>query len=487
MIKRITFLSLSISIILIVYISLWLYIQNFSIWLTFSVFLISFFVGILEIPFSLAFTFFVISLFIFNFVSFIISWIDFKTLPFTWNGSVSLNSLNLILISLAAFVITYFSLKVFSSNPMSSKNFENLNLPKKYFRILFYIVLFSYISKIIFNFIAIIIVLKFGYLSYWLNFMSFYTQRAFFVRITELGPIFFFFLIPFSKKGTKSRKILVFLYFFEAFTNLFIGKRGSFILNLMIFILFLAYEAKKNGFKSVKSFRKKFFIVTLFVLIMAPLFLASMKLIEIIRVKENLYVRNYNLIELSKEVLFSQGISGLVLIDFVVDNKDELPKNKSFLLAPLYEYFSNSIFSKAFGKTQEYNKFSRDFAFNSGYLSSLFAYLNVREYYLSGGGTGSSYIAEAYGDAGILGVIFVNVLYAIICYIIDIKIYLTPLKLTILLNIMRYILWAPRAMAFYFIKILIQPSFIISFFFLYLILYRSKEKIPYSKKIKHKP
>jgi len=194
-----------------------------------------------------------------------------------------------------------------------------------------------------------------------------------------------------------------------------------------------------------------------------------MKYIEIIRMQKSL--TQLGIYDLVKNALYEQGLSGLMLIDYVVKNKDYLSEHKSFLLAPLREYFQGSIFAKALGSYKEYQLNTREYALDISYLGPLYSLLNARDYYLSGGGSGSSYIAEAYGDLEIFGVIAISILYSIIAFLIDRSSNLSPLQLAISIQVFREILIAPRGIALNFAKTFFQPTFLVTFLLLFFIMH----------------
>ena len=421
--------------------------DSLTIWITFSIFMVGFAFGIINVPFSMAFFFFLITLFIFNFTSIIMNWVEFKTLPTAWMGKVSIESAKLILFSLTTFMAFYMFLWVlYQRKDYFNKKVFYINT--KVIRILYIITMVAYLIGVYFNLRAFTIVSNKGYLAYYTDYLSYRSQFFLLQRITSISPFLFFFTIYFLEG--RSRNILFTFYWLDTITSLMTGVRNKFILNSMIFVLYLAYESRVHGKNSLKRFRKLFYLVLVIVLVVSPLIISGMKYIEIIRMQKSL--TQLGIYDLVKNALYEQGLSGLMLIDYVVKNKDYLSEHKSFLLAPLREYFQGSIFAKALGSYKEYQLNTREYALDISYLGPLYSLLNARDYYLSGGGSGSSYIAEAYGDLEIFGVIAISILYSIIAFLIDRSSNLSPLQLAISIQVFREILIAPRGIALNFAK-----------------------------------
>jgi len=353
-------------------------------------------------------------------------------------------------------------------------------------RILYIATMIAYLVDIYFNLQAFAIVSKSGYLYYYTYFTGYRSQFFLLQRIIDVSPFLFFFTIYFLEG--RSRNILFTIYWLDAITGLMTGARNRFVLNSMIFIFYLAYESKIRGKNSVKKFRSFFYRILIILLVLSPLILSGMNYIGIIRMHGSL--SQIDIYGLAKDALYEQGLSGLRLIDYVVDNENHLPEHKSFLLAPFRESFQKNIFAKALGYYKNYQPNTREYALNTVHLGNLFSLLNYRDYYLSGGGFGGSYIAEAYGDLGIFGVIIITILYSVIAFVLDRSSSLSPLQLTIGIQIFKKVLIAPRETALNFALIFFQPTFLVTLLLLFFIMrFKTSTKISgvtkHSEAMKH--
>ncbi len=174
--------------------------DSLTIWITFSIFMVGFAFGIINVPFSMAFFFFLITLFIFNFTSIIMNWVEFKTLPTAWMGKVSIESAKLILFSLTTFMAFYMFLWVlYQRKDYFNKKVFYINT--KVIRILYIITMVAYLIGVYFNLRAFTIVSNKGYLAYYTDYLSYRSQFFLLQRITSISPFYSFLLYTFWKAG----------------------------------------------------------------------------------------------------------------------------------------------------------------------------------------------------------------------------------------------------------------------------------------------
>ncbi|MDK2886830.1 MAG: hypothetical protein PWP54_1403 [Thermosipho sp. (in: thermotogales)] len=411
---------------------------------------------------------FAFSIYFFTYQTVFIYWLETKTLINIYSGRTTVDTVRLISFSLNIYGFFH----VLFNNILNSKflNIKKHNKFKKYnnIKVLYYLVLILFLIEIIYHLEALFFVMKNGYISYYKYFVSVIPEfiKKFSSQVYWVFWIFVF-IVNYKKEYYKYLKKVFFIYFTDSFLVLLIGKRGHFILTVLLYLIYIVQE---KGFLSTKKQKIKLLILLIILLIITPLIFNFLFIFGELRKNWDFSLLsnlNGNLLDNSLNFMKAQGLSGLALINFAVHHKDFNYEN-SFLLAPFTNYFKQSIYAEIIGKKINIEKHSRQEAFNSGYLSYYFAYLFIKDAYLSGQGTGSSYIAEAYLDLGYLGLFLVNFIYSVWIY----AIYITknPLFKGIGIYTIYYIIFSPRSVTFDWLIKFFQPSFIITLAFVIILL-----------------
>lgn len=426
------------------------------IWYTFFSFLWYIFLGFLRIEERVLLFFFSISLFFFTFQSFLVSWIDYGQLPITYVGKTETMSLIIINIAINIFGFSYmlFSQVFQMRTPLlevDSKKLRNLEILALITIVLLLIEIFERSSAFLF-------VLRNGYIAYYKYFVSPVPKLV--SRISEHYRWLVFFTLLTLDRNNRLLKVIMSLFIILIVASFLVGRRGALFLGIMVLITY-GFDKSKSSPELRKKFKSTIIIFIVLSIVFIPFLFYFLQLYDQLRMDwsklPDFTLDFYKVFENVKKFMFDQGLSGLVIINFAVQNAEALRKEyNSFLLAPFRNYLYESVFAKALGYQFTLTPFSREEAFTSGYLSHLFAYMNVKNHYLSGGGTGSSYLAEAYIDLGIPGVILTTIIYSLTLVL---SLHLrNPFIKALLYSAVPEILFAPRSLGFYWAVWYIYPS-----------------------------
>lgn len=410
-------------------------------------------------------------LFIFTFSSILVEWIDQGDLPYIYTPT-TLESINLIAISLITFWISYamfnklFTHKINSWEKLET-DFYSVEDKALLGRLMFIITIFSGIFFTILNIEAVIFVFRYGYVSYYANFKT--QLPVLFRKLANSFEMFFWIYIFTIKMNSKKRNVVLFLYILNLIIILILGKRGPLILGIAMLLLYKFKMLVKNP-QNLRSFRKWILIIITISIIASPVILTGLYLYGYTRVKKEAAVDS--LFDGIKMFFLTQGNSGLQHINYVVNLYDRINKHNSYLLSYIINEVKRSPLALLLGFYREYTPHTYEAAWESGYWGYQFAYLNFTESYLEGSGAGSCYIAEAYLDMKIAGVLIVNVIFSLF---INYVIY-GPIKNTVIIGFLFYplrdVLYAPRSAAFVFLSRIVN-SYNLMALVIILILYTS--------------
>jgi len=374
---------------------------------------------------------------------------DERALPYSYTFATGLESINVITLSLVTFWLSYTLFNSYFTTRLTAKMkageiVKTVADESLLGKVLHLSVVISGILYTLFNIEAIIFVLQHGYVTYYAYFKSRLPELI--VSMASRFEMFFWIAMFALKENSRKKRFALSLYFFNLLLILILGKRGPLILGIMMIVLY--------RFKTVLPHRENLLLFRRFILIMLilgaiilPVVMSGLYMYGVFRTKRELNVSINNLLDGAKMFLTTQGLSGLQHINYVVSFSDRLERHSSYLLAPVLHAIRSSPVSRMLGLYKELIPHTYEFAVESGYWSHMFSYLMLGEGYLHGAGTGSCYIAEAYLDMKIIGVIMINILYALF---INYAIY-GPVKNPILMGFIFYpvsaVLYAPRSVA----------------------------------------
>ncbi|EOT2902268.1 O-antigen polysaccharide polymerase Wzy [Clostridium perfringens] len=307
------------------------------------------------------------------------------------------NTLNIIFISFIGLILGY--IIIGSHNKKREVLCNSIN-NEKYLNV----AKFIYYISLPFAFFEIIMKIKFvltnGYLNYYTSF-SLPLIVSKFSDFYLASFIILLALLPKLNRITKEIKIFI-LY---CILSLFSGQRNTFIIPILFIVWYFSYRDMLNLDKS-KIITKKFLVICgLSIIIIIPTFI----FIGDLRMGESgqaIFKRFFNFFD-------ELGSSNHVLlrtlaIEDVINQNDRI----KFLFYPIKNLINSNIISQLIFNTKIYQQQTVEYALNTFNYGAYHTYICDPVYYLSGGGFGSSYLAEAYLALGKLGVFIISILYS---------------------------------------------------------------------------
>lgn len=250
----------------------------------------------------------------------------------------------------------------------------------------------------------------------------------------------------------RESKIVVILYLFFAISNIIGGDRGECVLSVFVVVFYFFLRNRLNTGKSIWIGKRGIWSLVL----AAPL--AMILLFSIAYLRDSKEFDSDSAGLLIGGFFYQQGASLNVVASAYEDEKN-LPKGKYYSIGPIIDYFKINYLSRIVFGTEPYKVGSSDLATKGNSLDSAITYLEAPEFYASGGGMGSSFVAEAYHDFGYIGVILYALLYGFVLASIpkwnSRNVWLSVVALVFL----KYIMYAPRARATAFIASAASVSF----------------------------
>lgn len=325
----------------------------------------------------------------------------------------------------------------FARRNVTNSEIDYESLDNRAFRKVSLIIFYSsYLFSIVSILEKVVYVRAAGYIAYYTNFTS--RLPYIFTKIGDMIDIAFFaFLATMPTK--KEVKLPIFLFLIEAIASLFTGRRGDFVIPLMIIAIYLFTRNIINRGENA-WFTKRMVRIMIVVL---PVLLIGLYSYSSIRVGS--YSSQESFIDRITGFFNETGFS-VNIINYEKQFENVLP-HKLYSLGDTIDYLrENIVISKLFN-IPVYRNNTVEKALNSYNFTQVITYYYGEKYYLSGHGLGSCYIAEAYHDFGYLGVFLWNIVY---CYVLK-RMYnfkgKKPIYVTLGLLSLRNILFAPRNMA----------------------------------------
>lgn len=247
-------------------------------------------------------------------------------------------------------------------------------------------------------------------------------------------------------------KYVIIIYVIFAITNILGGDRGECILSLFVVIYYVFLRNRLYSGSTEWIGRKG--IITM--LLAAPL--SAMLLYSIAFIRDSRSVENDTATLLISGFFYQQG-SSMNVIACAYEDEKMLPQGKWYSIGPIIDYFKINYLSRILFGTKPYKVGSQELAVKGNSLASAITYLENTKFYESGGGMGSSYIAEAYYDFGYIGIVLYSLLYGFVLASIPKwnakNVWLSVIALVFL----KFIMYAPRASATAFIAAAASVAF----------------------------
>ncbi len=240
--------------------------------------------------------------------------------------------------------------------------------------------------------------------------------------------------------------------------TVFEGARGTFLINILVFITILAYMQYMRPYEKWFDKQRYFRLA----IIGIPVIMIASVAIKVGRSGED--YRRIDATEAITDFLYQQGVSGLNL-KRAYEVQANIPKPVSGFYS--LEFLYSGLPARILGN-KVYSGNNEEHALKGNSMTHALSYTTMGTGYLAGQGAGSCYIIETYYDFGYLGVALGSALYAFLLSLLirstKSNLFLRSLSIMIIGNI----LWAPRAAFTDFLQHLFAPTimFVTAFIFL---------------------
>ena len=349
------------------------------------------------------------------FVSFVFAFLLSRTF-YRWTAGMQLeeffsdtlvyDSLKYITVSLLTiyFGMILFGKKYSNESLVDYHNEENHGAELSVAKVLFYC---GAICKIYITFVKIVLINTVGYVSSYLELTDTIKGVPYIIsKFSDIYLISFIIILALLPDYQKIKKC-VWTFLFVSILGIFTGVRSSFFLPLVFLFWYLSYinYFKETRFKD-RITGKKILLLILGLYVCCVL----IGLIGKTRVGQPVTAEIFNPF---KTIAENIGGSNLVLIrTFQVEDSVSAEEGITFLFGPFLNFFNNNVFTQMLFPSSVPAYGTVEYALNGRNFGSYLTYTWDRAFYMTGGGYGSSYIAEAYIAGGYLAIVIITLLYA---------------------------------------------------------------------------
>lgn len=324
----------------------------------------------------------------------------------TFSSELNIHAEMLLLLSLVTLFLGYYISGKVTITHIRRNNFNRNDYnSRKYFaiqevsRVLFY-------STFAFNLFTLLDIVLFvarhGYILFYTSYVSSIPYAV--KKIGDMCLVCFWIFLATMPPKQRVNKLSIF-YILYLLLTLGTGKRFPFVAGLLT--LFIYYVARNKINNDGTPWIQKKTIVKFAIL--APIMIWLLYIIGKIRVDR--IIDSLRLDKALAEFFYDQGVT-INVIKRAEMYSSMLP-DKAFLFGSTYEAISNNVIFRLLGAPR-YSGNTVQHALEGYSFQHALSYTTMGNYYLSGHGLGSCYIAEAYHDLGYIGVIIVNFIYGII-------------------------------------------------------------------------
>ena len=277
-------------------------------------------------------------------------------------------------------------------------------------------------------------------------------------KLSDLTPIAFYLFLstmPEKKQTDKHSRV----YGIYLIMTLMSGKRFSFVAG---FLILLAYYLKRNEINSggVRWLKRRTIIITILVI---PFLFVFLYIFGSIRFLNE--VGDFSFKDAQTDFLYGQGVS-IHVIKFTYMH--EFNPDKIYSLSSTITFLQKNIISRVIG-IKSYSGNTVNNALYGNSLGHALSYYIYGSRYLTGRGTGSCYIAEAFHDGGYVGVILWNLIYGVVLNRFFNFKKMGVFGCTISLLLLKSLLLAPRGSADGFVADIVDVTTWTAFLFVFFI------------------
>lgn len=271
-----------------------------------------------------------------------------------------------------------------------------------------------------------------GYSELYSSYISSYP--SFVVKLAEMGPTALFVFL--GTMPTKRQSILpLSFYLILGILSLVVGQRNNFVLNILVIVVYLALRNLID--KKERWFGKKHIIAGIMIL---PLMIVLLNTVSYTRSDQSVTANSNSV---ASEFLYSQGVS-VNLLGYAQSLEHELPEDKIYTIGRIVEFIQENALTQAMTDIPSYDAQTVESALYGNSFADSVSYSVSPVRYKNGWGYGSSYIAELYKDAQIIGVIVGSYILGIILSLLTNLFTRGILGVWMSLSMTRLLLYAPR-------------------------------------------
>lgn len=316
---------------------------------------------------------------------------------------------------------------------------------RKYSKIAFFIV---YPFAILINVIIAVYVIKFGYYSSFTDLRAMIDNSPSFYLLSKIELLLptAFSVFMSSLPSKEEFKPLGIAYLIYLLITLACGSRGDFVLGALLMIIFLVFMQRIQP--EIVWVKPKYTKICIFSL---PFIAIGASFYNNIRFGES--VENISLFEGLSNFFYDQGVTSNC-IKRAYQYEADIPHQSGYYS---FEFIYNGIPARLMGRTV-YQGNTIDHATKGHSFTHALGYTMMGDAYLSGAGTGSSYIAELYYDFGYIGVFLGSCLYGYIFTLINNFKSGGIFRRSLVFMAIPRMLWSPRASYSGFFSFLIAPT-----------------------------
>ena len=295
--------------------------------------------------------------------------------------------------------------------------------------------------------------------SYTATFIEYHSVLPSFVSKMDDMTDMFFFLYLATLPDPRKSKLFFGLKLLIAGLLLLYGMRNVIVLTVLMIALYCIFYEDANG-KRYSVIPKWVYGVTALVMPIAFVFFDY-----VMSIRDGYDYSFGGVFSSLKRIADSLGGS-VNVITYGYDFREMVP-DKMYSFGNIKSFLTQNFISRAIWGTEVYQGNTAEMALYGNSFSHTITYLVKRSSYLAGYGMGSCYIAEAFHDFGMAGVIAFNVGYGWILSKFTKMIPNAMMKNTIILMASYNILFAPRSYADGFISCFFNFSFLFALVVLY--------------------
>ena len=292
-------------------------------------------------------------------------------------------------------------------------------------------------------------------------FMDYKTSLPIYFIIFEVlfESMVFLFLATLPSKKDAFPVIAIYISIFMI--NIFSGDRGESILPIFLIIYYLYFRNVISPNEKWINKKGLVYLVISFPVVVIILFLVAY-------IRSNNEFSSSNIATLFFGFFYQQSVS-VNVIACTYQDYDMLPQSKLYSLGAIIDYFRNNYLTRIILGEEPYPVGSIELALEGHSLDAALTYVENTSTYFSGGGMGSSFVAESWYDFGYLGVIIFSYFYGYVLSYIPKMNAKNVWMSVIALMLFRSIVYAPRARATGFVSDVFSVSFWPIAFIIYLL------------------